>query len=175
MGKIKVSQDTLYGYMLEHGIKMARLAELIGKSDDVVTSCFRHHKDRHGNPRYFNREHIDAINKALPIIADELRARLLTFGSSQTFTNKRGTTYDPALVEPIKEIGKYLNITAMVERLLGWNKGKKSIVLVQTGSKVYGNVSEADMIVINNELLSVAGVLSSYEVVTEVHAEEKEE
>lgn len=167
MGKVEVSQDTLYQYMLTHGIILSRLAELIGKSPEVVRSCFKHHKDGRGKPRYFSHANIVAINKALPVIADELRARLLTFGSDQTYTNQRGATYDPALIGPIKEIGKYLNITALVERLLGWSKGKKSAVLVQTSGKAYGCVSEPDVVAINNELLAVAGVLSSYEVVAD--------
>lgn len=167
MGKVEVLQDTLYQYMLTHGIILSRLAELIGKSPEVVSSCFKHHKDGRGKSRYFSHANIVAINKALPMIADELRARLLTFGSKQTYTNQRGATYDPALVGPIKEIGKYLNITALVKRLLGWSKGKKSAVLVQTSGKAYGCVSEADVVAINYELLALAGVLSSYEVVAD--------
>ncbi len=167
MGKVEVSQDTLYQYMLTHGIILSRLAELIGKSPEMVMSCFKHHKDGRGKSRYFSHANIVAINKALPMIADELRARLLTFGSKQTYTNQRGATYDPALVGPIKEIGKYLNITALVKRLLGWSKGKKSAVLVQASGKAYGCVSEADVVAINYELLAVAGVLSSYEVVAD--------
>ena len=167
MGKVEVSQDTLYQYMLTHGIILSRLAELIGKSPEMVMSCFKHHKDGRGKSRYFSHANIVAINKALPMIADELRARLLTFGSKQTYTNQRGATYDPALVGPIKEIGKYLNITALVKRLLGWSKGKKSAVLVQASGEAYGCVSEADVVAINYELLAVAGVLSSYEVVAD--------
>ena len=165
--KIQVSQETLYEYMLAHDLKTARLAELIGKSPELVISCFKHHNDVYGKPRKFNAENIAAINEALPVIANELQSRLLTFGSDQTYTNRRGATYDPALVEKIKEIGHYMNITALTERLLKWNKGKKSAVLVQTTSKSYGCVSEADMITINNEILSVVGVLSNYEVVAD--------
>ena len=165
--KIQVTQDTLYEYMQAHDLKTARLAELIGKSPEMVISSFKHHNDKYGKPRSFTADHIASINQALPVIASELQARLLTFGSDQTFTNRRGATYDPALVEKIKEIGRYINITALVERLLGWNKGKKSAVLVQTTSKVYGAVSEADMITINNEILSIIGVLSSYELIAD--------
>lgn len=165
MEKVQITQDVLYEYIQAHGIKMTRLADLIGKSDDVVTSCFKHHKDIHGNPRYFNKKNIEAINIALQTIADELYGCLLTFGSDQVYTNQRGTTYDPALVEKIKKIGKYLNITNLVQRLLGWSKGKKSAVLVQKSSNAYGCVSESDMIAINNEILSIAGVLSSYKVI----------
>ena len=167
MEKVKVSQDTLYQFMLAHDVKMTRLAQLIGKSDDVVTSCFKHHKDVHGNPRRFNREHIKAINEALPQLAQELQARLLTFGSEQTFTNTHGRTYDPALIEAINNLGTYLNVTGMMTRLLGWTKGKKSAVFCQPSSKAYGNISEQDMITINNEVLAVAGVLSNYEVVAD--------
>lgn len=167
MDKIKVSQDTLYQYLLAHDVKLTRLAELIGRAPEVVMSCFKHHKDWHGRPRKFNAEHIALINQALPQLANELRARLMKFGSDQMFTNKWGNTYDPALMEPIKDLGKYLNITGLLTRVCGWTHGKKSAVLSRTVSKIYGNISEQDMIAINNELLAVAGVLGSYEVVAD--------
>jgi hypothetical protein len=167
MEKVKISQDTLYEFMLNHNVKMTRLAELIGKSDDVVTSCFKHHKDGRGKPRYFSAANVNAINKALPVIADELRKRLQTFGSEQKYTNSWGATYDPALIAQFVELGKYMNITGLVGRILGWTKGKKNAVLCQPSSKAYGNISEADVIAINNEILAVAGVLSSYELVSE--------
>lgn len=173
MDKIKVTQDTLYEYILAHNIKLSRLAELMGlKKPEVVMSCFKHHKDRHGRPRKFNADHIAAINQALPVIAGELQARLLTFGSAQAYTNKWGNTYDPALIDQLNDLGKYLNITALVMRLLGWTKGKKSAVFCQPSSKAYGTISEADMIAINNEILSIIGVLTSYEVIINSDKEE---
>lgn len=167
MDKIKVSQDTLYEYMTAHDVKMTRLAELIGRTPEVVFSCFKHHKNYHGNPRSFNAEHIALINKALPQVASELRRRLLKFGSSEAYTNSRGVKYDPALVAPMKELGEYLNITGVLTRVCGWTKGKKSAVLTSPASKLYGCISEQDVIAINNEVLSVAAVLGSYEVVVD--------
>lgn len=167
MEKVKVTQDTLYEYILAHDVKMTRLAEMIHRAPEVVMSCFKHHNDWHGRPRRFNAEHIALINEALPRLADELRQRLLKFGSDQTYTNKWGNTYDPALVEPMKDLGKYLNIMSLTERLLGWSKGKKTAVISRPLSKIYGNISKADVVAINNEILAVAGVLSSYEVVAE--------
>lgn len=164
--KIQVSQDTLRDYMTAHNLKTARLAELIGKSHEMVISCFRHNNDKYGKPRSFTPEHIAAINEALPVIASELQARLMTF-NPDVKANRLGKKYDKSLVEKIKEIGRYINITAMVDRLFKWSKGKKSAVLVQTSSKVYGAISEDVMIAINNELLGIIGVLSSYEVVAD--------
>ena len=60
--KIQVTQDTLYEYLLAHDVKLSRLAELIGKSREVVFSCFKHHKDPRGKPRRFSAENIEAIN-----------------------------------------------------------------------------------------------------------------
>jgi len=167
MDKIKVSQDTLYQYLLAHDVKLTRLAEMIGRAPEVVMSCFKHHKDWHGRPRKFNAEHIALINQALPQLANELRARLLMFGSPETYKNNRGVKYDPALVEPMKELGEFLNITGIVTRVCGWSKGKKSAVLTSPASKLYGCISEQDVISINNEVLAVAGVLGSYEVVAD--------
>lgn len=165
MEKVQVSQDTLYEYMLAHDVKIVRLAEMMGKDPDTVSSCFKHRKDVHGEPRSFNASNIKKINELLPLLASELRSCLLSFGSPQTFTNKHGRTYDPGLVEPIKALGRYLNITGLVFRVFGWNKYKKGSVLANKASVVYGNISQADAIAINNEILSIAGVLDSYEVV----------
>lgn len=167
MEKVKISQDTLYQYITEHNIKLVRLAELTGLSEANINSCFKHHKDKQGNPRYFTRCNLSKLNAALEQVADELRGCLLTFGSDQTFTNNRGKTYDPALVEPVKKVGNMLNLTALVSRVLGWNQNKKENTLVSPSSKNYGNITRDDADRINAELLAVAGVLSSYEVVPE--------
>lgn len=167
MGKIKISQETLYQYMLAHDIKVTRLAEQMGVSFSLVNSCFRHHKNRHGTPRSFRAEHLAAINEALPRIADELRELLLKFGSPRAYTSLRGTIFDPALVEQFKELGKYLNITGLAVRVLGWSKRKKNQVLVDSTSIVYGHISQADAIAVNNEVLSIIGALTSYEVVAD--------
>lgn len=165
MEKLKVNSDTLYKYLLEHGIKMVRIAELTGLSEASINVCFKHTKGSNGIPRTFTPKAIVKLNKALDQIAEELRKSLLKFGSDDVFTNQRGNTYDPALIEPVKQIGEYMNLTALVERVLGWSKMKKESILVTPTSKAYGNISSSDVDMINNELLSVAGVLSSYEVV----------
>lgn len=159
---MKVTQDTLFKYLQSHDVKMIRLSEIIGCSDDTLTACFQHRKDRHGTPRWFSDDFIAKINEALPRLADELRGCLLTFGTPYTRTNKRGRTYDPGQLEPIKALGRYLNITGLTARVLGWSKCKKSLVLVNTASTTYGNISESDVIAINQEILSVAAVLSNY-------------
>ncbi|MBQ7180079.1 MAG: hypothetical protein IJR87_02160, partial [Bacteroidaceae bacterium] len=163
--KVQISQDTLYQYITEHGIKLVRLAELTGLSEASINSCFKHQIINKGTPRSFTAKAVVKLNAALEQIADNLRGSILTFGSDQTYTNQRGKTYDPELVEPLKQIGELLNLTALVGRVLGWSKDKKENVLVTKSSKVYGNISEDDVNRINAELLSIAGVLSSYEVV----------
>lgn len=167
MDKVKVTQDTLYEYMLAHDIKITRLAELMNRGIDVVTSCFKHNRNWHGHPRRFNAEHIELINKALPILADELRNRMLTFGSSQIHSSKKGYTYDPALIEPLKDLGQYLNITGMLRRVLGWSAAKKNSILSRSTGRLYGNITKQDAERINTEILSIAAVLSSYELVVD--------
>lgn len=167
--KIQVSQDTLYEYLLAHDVKLSRLAELMDIDPDVVFSCFKHHKDWHGRPRKFNAGHIDAINGALPVIASELQSRMLAFGSDRTYTNKWGSTYDPALVGPLKELGNYLNLSGMLPRLLGWSNGKIRAVLSRPNGKMFGCITQNDVTAINTEILSVVGVLSNYEVMINVN------
>lgn len=167
--KTIATQDNLYDFIKKHDLKMTRLAQLIGKSDDVVTSCFKHHKDWHGRPRHFNREHIAAINAALPVIAREIEERKLEWGTdmTQVETNRWGNTYDKAVLEQLKNLGFYINLRGMMTRVLGWKKSKKDAVMSQPNSNSYGAISKDDVIKINTELATVVNVLSDYEVVAE--------
>jgi len=172
MEKVKVSQDKLYEYLTVHNIKLARIAELMGKSLPVISSCFLHHQNRHGKPRCFSVDNILLLNNILPHIANELRDCLMTFGSEQTFTNSWGYTYDPALVASMKRVARYINIGPLTERLLDWSRSKCKNILTDSHSPVYGNIMEADILSINTELLSVAAVLENYEVVPDEDAYE---
>lgn len=165
MSKEMVSQDELYKYLQAHDVKLVRLAELMEVDPDVVTSCFSHRKDRHGVPRVFSPSSVMLLNESLPRLAKELCQCMLVFGSPQTFTNKNGKTYDPGLIEPLKKIGTYLNITGVLTRVCGWSKTKKASVFGRRSTSLYGNISEDDAIAINHELLSIAGELGRCEVV----------
>lgn len=169
MKKEKISQDELFKFLTTHGIKLVRLSELTGMSEGTINSCFKHQLINKGTPRSFTPAGVEKLNAALEHLADALRGLKLKWGTdeSKLVVNQRGTTYDHALVEPIKQIGEWMNLTALVERVLGWGKEKKASVLVSGNPKTYGNISEQDMLAINNELLTVAGVLGSYEVVAD--------
>lgn len=163
--KMKISQDALYKYLNEHGVKVIRIAELMGNTPAMVISNFRHHKDDRGYPRRFSVDNIRKLNDALHIIASDLRGCVLTFGTDKAYTNKHGRTYDPGMIEPINRIGVFLNMTFLLDKLLGWSKTKKMSVFSIPSSKAYGNISEADVMTINAELLAIAGVLEGVEVV----------
>ena len=78
--KMQMSQDDLYQYLTDHDVKLSRLAELMGKSLPVLSSAFLHHKNNAGYERNFSVENIALLNQSLPILSDELRQCLLTFG-----------------------------------------------------------------------------------------------
>ena len=69
------------------------------------------------------------------------------------------------MIEPINNLGKYLNITSLICRMLGWSKSKKKNVFGAPTVKNYGNISEDDVNAINVEIMSVAGFLENVEVV----------
>lgn len=161
--KMTVTEDELYEYLRKQGVKLIRLSELTGINEAAVNSCFRHHKNNNGVPRHFNQEQVTKINEALPLLAAQLRQKKMKFDRERAKTNRFGTAYDKGLIEPMKRIGEYLNLTALTERVLGWSKAKKDGVLVAPTSKYYGHISEADVRAVNTELLSVAGVLAEYE------------
>lgn len=166
--KVKVSQDTLYAYLQQHGVKLVRLAEITGLSEGTLNQCFKHTVVNGGQPRSFSPMALIKINGALPLLAQALRQCTLRFGSSQTFTNNRGRTCDPALIEPIKTvIGQYFSLNVMCQQVLGWSKAMKHNILESRTGIAYGCVSKEDAERINTELMAVAGVLDSYEVVTD--------
>lgn len=165
-----MSQDQLYKYLNEHGVKLSRLAELMGISVTAVTSYFRHLPNMHGNPRSFSVDNIQKLNDAIRVFSQELRACLLHFGTDKIYTNKHGRTYDPGMIEAINRLGKYLNATALICRMLGWNKSKKANVFGASTNKNYGNISKDDVDVINVEIMSVAGFLDNVEVVPDANA-----
>lgn len=167
MNKVQVSPDTLYKYLTEHGLTISRLAELMGTSNASLTSCFNHKLINNGVPRQFTAQNIDRLNEAISQLASELRQSMLTFDNTRK-PNRLGNTYDPALVEPIKrQVGRYFNINILTAKVLGWKPHKKHNVLETVTGNVYGCITREDCDRINAELLSVAGVLSSYEVVAE--------
>ena len=167
---MKMSQDTLYKFILEHDIKMSRIAELMGSTPSSVLSDFCHRPNRHGNPRYFTIENIKKLTDAIHAFAQELRGCLLQFGTDKMYTNKHGRTYDPGMIEPINHLGKYINSTALMERMLGWSKTKKRMVFGGPSCNNYGNISEDDVNIINVEIISIVGFLENVEVVPDENA-----
>ena len=165
--KVQISQDTLYQFLQDRNLIVSVIGKKTGIGNGLLMGCFHHNLNRHGKPLSFSAANIVRINTAIWQIAEELRGCLLTFGSDQTFTNQRGTTYDPALVAGFRKIGEYLKLRGLTERILGWNKAKCEGTLNVKSSPMYGRISQADADRINAELLSVAGVLSSYEVVAD--------
>ena len=163
--KVQVTSDTLYQYLLEHNFTISLLSKYMGVSNGIVCNSFQHVPNRLGKPMKFSAANLEKLNAVLPQIADDLRRATITFRSDQTFTTSWGKTYDPAAREAVLAVGNYFKITPLLLRILGWKKGKRDMILVSTKSPVYGQVSQEDVNRINAELLSVAGVLSSYEVV----------
>ena len=167
MEKVQVTQDFLYAYLKEHGVTDSCIARHMDVKPAFVNSTFLHHKDNYGVPRRFTKNTLPKLNQALWSVADELRQHVIQFGSSEMFTNRLGTTYDPGTMPSIRELSQYFNLTFLCERVLGWNKKRKDDALSSPKTKRYGRISKDDVDRINAELLSVAGVLSSYEVVAD--------
>lgn len=167
MGKqvLKMSQDVLYNFLTEHGVKISRIADEMDMTPSAVTSCFVHRPTRHGKPRSFTAEKVAKLNEALRVYSNELRSCVLNFGTDQKYTNQHGRTYDPGMIESLNQLGVYLNMTAVMERVLGWSKSKKLNVFSNPSSKNYGNISEEDINKINIEVLTIVGTFDNVEIV----------
>lgn len=161
--KVQISQDALYEYLKEHGVKIVRLAELTGLSTTTFNLCFKHAPYPNGTLRAFSAKAVEAINKALPKMAIGIADCVMTFGSEQTYVNQLGMCYDPALIERIKNVGNWINLTVMARKALGWSFYMKEAKLNTPSSASYGNITQEDVNRINAELLSVAGMLYGVE------------
>lgn len=167
--KLQYSQDDLYQYLLAHNITVKRLGELINQSDTAMSSGFKHHivnGKRHSFPVFIIRR----INEALPVMAREITARRVTFNPDNNISRRASQKFDPGCVEQFQRVGEYFNLTAILERVLGWSKRRKNDVICTPSSKVYGHITEDEVRVINTELLAVAGVLENIEVVPDESA-----
>lgn len=162
--KTQVTQDFLFQIITERGINVSTLAEMMGMSVTMVNGCFRHNKDANGNPRKFPARTITKLNTAIKELSRQMMDNRLVFGSEQTYTNNRGVTYDPALVESINSLHKYFKLVPFLNKALGWSPNKKSIVLHTPSSKGYACVSESDVERINAAITEVAILLNSIEV-----------
>lgn len=163
--KRQITQDELRELLNGYHFKRVRLAELTGLSEATLNVCFEHKPGNTGKPRTFSIEAIERINDALPRLAEGIRDRLLTFRGDKEHPNIRGFVYDPSLVEPIKKIGDYFNLTAMLLEVLKWESKKKDAILISKSSKVYGNITEKHVSAINKHLLNIYGNLSVLELV----------
>lgn len=163
--KTKISQDFLYKFLQEHNMTTVMMSKKMGVSETIVGGCFRHALNRHGKPLSFSKANIVRLNDAIEQIASELRGCVITFGSEETFTNSRGKTYDPGTVPAVRRLEEYFNMTALTARLLGWKNTRRNMVLGPRSSAVYGNITQEDVDRLNAELLAVAGVLSSCQIV----------
>lgn len=167
---LKISQDCLYKYLKEHNVIISRVADEMGMSKSIVNACFLHRNNRHGNPLCFTVENVKKLNESLHTLSEKLRSCVLKFGTAKMYTNKHGRTYDPGMIEPVNRLGEYLNMTAVMECLLGWRKSKKQNVFGAPTAKNYGHISLEDVNAINMEIISVASFFDSVEVVPDENA-----
>ncbi len=161
--KAKVSQDFLYDYILKHNVNISTIAKFMDLTTSLVYESFRHSPDMHGHPRNFSANGIAQLNAAIAQLSEQMKQSVVTFGSDQTFTN-RGGTFDPGTLPAIKALSRYFNLTAMLNRLLGWSETRKNGVFSSPTGKVYGRIRESDVSRINAELLAVSGMLGGIEV-----------
>lgn len=162
--KAMVSQDFLYEYLTQHNVNLSRLNELMGVSNGILMGCFRHNPDRTGKPLRFSAKSVEKLNAALVALAGQMRGCVITFGSAETFTNYRGTTYDPGTLQAVKSLQRWFKLNPFCERVLGWSLSKKEYILCTPSSKAYGKISQEDVSRINAEVLAVAGMLGGIEV-----------
>ena len=163
MEKIRVTQDYLYEYLTGHDISIRQLALRMGQTGPAVNACFKHNNDKYGKPRYFSAKAMPKLNAALEGMAGEMRQSMVTFGSSEVYTN-RGGTFDPACLPAVRSLTRFFNLTAFAWRVLGWNETKKNTVLSAPSSKIYGHITEEDVMRMNAELMQVANTLAGMEV-----------
>lgn len=165
MDKAKVTQDFLLEYLTQHNVNLNRLNELMGISNGLLMGCFRHSPNRHGNPMKFTADIIKKMNEALPLLADQMRSSLVTFGSSETYTNKRsGETYDPATVPQLRALQRWFKLGPFFRRVVGWTQSRTSSAINSKTARAFGTITADQVARINAEILAVAGMLGGIQV-----------
>ena len=164
MDKAKVTQDFLYEYITQHNVNLSRLSELMGIGKGTVADCFRHMPDRNGKPKKFSSVNILKLNEALPILADQVRSGVVAFGSPDTYTSRRGETYDPATVPQLKNLQRWFKLGPFFQRVVGWSQSRTTSALYSQNARAYGTITADQVARINAEILAVAGMISGIEV-----------
>jgi hypothetical protein len=164
MDKAKVTQDFLYEYLTQHNVNLNRLNELMGIGNGTLVDCFRHQPDRHGKAKRFSAANIQKLNDALPLLADQMRRGVVTFGSAQTYTSRRGETYDPATVPQLRALQRWFKLGPFFLRVVGWTQSRTSSSLCSPTAKAFGTITADQVARINAEVLAVSGMLGGIEV-----------
>lgn len=166
--KEKWTQDELYEFLTNNDVIITRLGDLMGMTISMVASNFKHHVTRHGKPRSFNYQQVIKLNGALQQMAMNMRKCLLRYAGTEQKKGNLGKIYYPVLREQMNDgVGQYFNLVALTNRVLGWNRTKKRNVLEcnRENSKVSGCITGQEAELINKEILAVAGMLESHEIV----------
>ena len=166
--KEKWTQDELYDFLTSNDVTISRLSDLMGMTVGMVASNFKHHLTRHGKPRSFNYQQTVKLNEALQQLAKNMRQSMLRYAGTEQKKGNLGKVYYPALREQMKDgVGQYFNLVSLTFRVLGWNRTKKRNVLESNkeNSKVSGCITAQEAELINKEILAVAGMLESHEIV----------
>lgn len=166
--KRQVTTDQLYRFLRDRSIKDYVLSQYMGVSESIVRGCFKHDLNRHGKPLRFSSENIQKMNDALPRLAADIRACELHFGKGETVVNRCGREYDHSIADQVKAgIMRFFSVKDLTARILDWNEIKCKARLSSIGHKSYSNVERADCDRLNDELVAVASILESYEVIND--------
>lgn len=166
--KEKWTQDELYDFLTSNDVTITRLSDLMGMTIGMVASNFKHHVTRHGKPRSFNYQQTAKLNEALQQLAKNMRQCLLRYAGTEQKKGNLGKVYYPILRQQMNDgVGQYFNLVSLTFRVLGWNRTKKRNVLEcnKENSKVSGCITAQEAELINKEILAVAGMLESHEIV----------
>lgn len=166
--KEKWTQDELYDFLTSNDVTITRLSDLMGMTIGMVASNFKHHVTRHGKPRSFNYQQTSKLNEAIQQLAKNIRQCMLRYAGTEQKKGNLGKVYYPALREQMNDgVGQYFNLVSLTQRVLGWNRTKKRNVLESSkeNSKASGCITAQEADLINKEILAVAGMLDSHEIV----------
>lgn len=166
MSKNKVSQDQLKIFLDANCFSKAAIAKKMGVSESIVGDCFNHLKNRHGKPLSFSSKNIELLNQALQQIAEELNGCKLN-PSGEEYVTKRFINDDPAVIEDLRTISKYIKLRALLYKLLEWGhkKSENNINLKDPNPYVHIGKEEAERL--STTILSIATTLANWEVVAD--------
>lgn len=160
--KIKITSEVLQKWLLENGVKISRLAELMDMPAYRLSHYFAKTPYIKGGNQKFTPAMAERVNAAMRLMSKEISELCITYSLDESVV-RRGRVYFPKSLDKIRALRQSFQIKPFVKKSLGWSESKWNAILVSKVNSAYGNITEEHLNAINMNLLQIAAALDNFE------------